>query len=190
MLRVELINEKLHRAEAEILVVPFFSDRIPPKGVAGWIDWLLCGQLSSALEQGNLTGGRGEKAVLMGYGKFKAGRIMAYGLGEAEGILPPAFEGIFADLVGAVYDMGLKGFAASSMQTEFLLWDYEDLARAILRGVYQGFSLAGPLSGDGFTTGIIEESSERMRSLEDAAREIRAKFRDKLDSEIIVPNAV
>jgi hypothetical protein len=190
VLRLELINTKLYLAEVEVLVVPFFSDRIPLKGAVGWVDWLLCGHLSQALKRGGLTGAKREKAVLMGYGKFRAGRIMAYGLGEAEGALPLIFEGMFADLVGVVQDMGLRSFAAPTMRTEFYGWDYGDLVRSLVRGVYQGVSLAGPLSDGGFGVGIIEESSELMRSLEDAAREIRAEYSDKLDSEIVVSETV
>lgn len=190
MLRLELLNTRLHLAVTGLLVVPFFRDRIPLKGLAGWVDWVLCGQLSRAIAKGGLTGAKGEKAILMGYRKFRAERVMAYGLGEAKEALPLTLEGMFTEIVGVVQEMGYSGFATPTMILDFPRWDYGGLVRPVIRGVYQGCSFAGRSLEGKFVARIIEENFNNLEALENAAREVMAQYRDKLDSEIVLREAV
>jgi hypothetical protein len=186
VLILELWNSPSHLVETKLLLVPFFKDRIPLKDSAGWIDWLLCGQLSQAIIQGGLTGARGDKVVLIGYGKFKAEKIMAYGFGEAEGMAPDAAADIFSEVVGVVHDMGLGGFAASAWLWDTPPHDYHRSARLLIDGLYEGLASASPPIRDEFKAGLIEESQDEMKVLEDVAREVRDQFKSRLVSEVVL----
>ena len=184
MLKIELVNTRLYQAEAELMVVPFFSDRIPFKGIVGWIDWLHGGSISRAIMQGGLTGADGDKVVLMGSSKFRAERIMAYGMGEANKALPLTIEGMFTELVGDVQEMGFNGFSAPTVRQDFDSWEYRDLSRSTIKGIYQGYSFLEPSQEEDYEVVLIEESFEHWRILEGVSYEVMVQYRDKVDSEI------
>lgn len=186
MLRLELLNLPLHLAESRLLVIPFFKDRIPLKGLAGWVDWLLCGDLSRAIIQGGVTGEEGEKVLLLGHDKLKAEKIVAYGLGEMDGALSYALKRMFMDMIGIVQEMGLKGFSTPTMRSDFPSADYRDLVRPIINGIYEGFSLSPSLYDGEFEAGLIEESTDNFRILEDVAREVKDSYRDRVDSVLVL----
>ncbi|MGB8330532.1 MAG: M17 family peptidase N-terminal domain-containing protein [Polyangiales bacterium] len=75
----------LDELEAEVIVLPFFSDERPLRGAAGLIDWRLCGALSRKLMAGYLHGTFGEKALLTTPAKLKSDKLLLIGLGASSG---------------------------------------------------------------------------------------------------------
>jgi len=184
VLKLELTNARLHLAGAGLLVIPLFEDRIPLRGTAGRVDWLLCGRLSRALIQGGLKGSRSERLVLMGCAKLKAEMLMAYGLGVAGKILPSDLERMFTELVGITKDMGVGGFSVPVPVEDFRSWGYEDLTRAMLSGIFIGYSFLRGNSEERFTVRIIEESVDRLKTMEETAREVAASCGDRINWEV------
>lgn len=80
---VSATPRSLDELEAEIIVLPFFSDERPLCGAAGLLDWRLCGALSRKLMAGYLDGSLGEKAMLTTSPKLKSDRLLLVGLGES-----------------------------------------------------------------------------------------------------------
>ena len=74
----------LDALQAEILVLPFFSQERPLRGAAGLIDWRLCGALSRKLMAGYLEGRFGEKALIASPGKIRAKDLLVVGLGSSD----------------------------------------------------------------------------------------------------------
>jgi enoyl-CoA hydratase/carnithine racemase len=68
--------------EADLVVAAFFEDERPPGGLAGLLDWYLCGLLTDLLFDGRATGAQGEMVLLATQGKLKIGSILAVGLGS------------------------------------------------------------------------------------------------------------
>lgn len=73
--------ESLDGLQAEVVVLPFFSDERPLRGAAGLIDWRLCGTLSRKLMAGYLEGHFGEKGMIAGPDKLRAEGVLLIGLG-------------------------------------------------------------------------------------------------------------
>lgn len=71
----------LDTLEAEVIVLPFFSDERPLVGAAGFVDWRLCGALSRKLMSSYLDGHFGEKGWVASPAKLKAGSLLLVGLG-------------------------------------------------------------------------------------------------------------
>ena len=84
-LTVQVIFQDIKNIEAEALVVGFFEDVRPLKGLAGQLDWLLCGSLSSLLINNKLRGSLGDVALLTSRGKVPAPKIFLVGLGPKAG---------------------------------------------------------------------------------------------------------
>ncbi len=75
--------QSLDALQADVVVLPFFSDERPLQGVAGFIDWRLCGALSRKLMAGYLDGGFGEKSLVAAPPKLKADGLLLFGLGSS-----------------------------------------------------------------------------------------------------------
>jgi hypothetical protein len=71
----------LDALQAELVVLPFFSDERPLTGAAGLIDWRLCGSLSRKLMAGYLDGHFGEKGIVAAPTRLKAEGLLLVGLG-------------------------------------------------------------------------------------------------------------
>lgn len=80
---VSAAPRSLDELQAEVIVLPFFSDERPLSGAAGLIDWRLCGALSRKLMAGYLDGGFGEKALLAAPPKLKSEALLLIGLGDS-----------------------------------------------------------------------------------------------------------
>ncbi|TPV94012.1 MAG: hypothetical protein B7733_17680 [Myxococcales bacterium FL481] len=92
-------------APPELLVVPVFVDERPLLGMAGFLDWRLCGRLSALLRSGFGTAERGERVLLAGHGKIPFPRVVLLGAGPSDEFDQPAAESMArqaVDLGGAL----------------------------------------------------------------------------------------
>ncbi len=71
----------IKKIDAEAVVVGFYEDVRPLKGLAGELDWLLCGSLSNLIIGNKLKGSLGEVALLSSQEKIPAKKIFVVGLG-------------------------------------------------------------------------------------------------------------
>jgi hypothetical protein len=84
-LDVKVILQDIKKIETEALIVGFYQDVRPLKGLAGELDWLLCGSLSDLILNNKLSGSLGEVALLASRGKVPAMKIFMVGLGPKGG---------------------------------------------------------------------------------------------------------
>ena len=69
------------RVEADLLVAPMWSGDRPPRGVAGFADWHLCGFLSRLILDGRMLGDAGETTLIAVQGRLLAPRLLLLGYG-------------------------------------------------------------------------------------------------------------
>lgn len=75
------VFQDIRKVEAQALVVGCHEDVRPLKGLAGELDWLLCGALSQLLLAERFRGAAGDVALLTPRGKIPAQKIFMVGLG-------------------------------------------------------------------------------------------------------------
>jgi Cytosol aminopeptidase family, N-terminal domain len=80
-LTVTVLLQDIMKLETGALVVGFFEDVRPLKGLAGELDWLLCGSLSRLILNNKLRGTLGDVALLTSQGKLPTQKIFMVGLG-------------------------------------------------------------------------------------------------------------
>ncbi|HSN84998.1 MAG TPA: M17 family peptidase N-terminal domain-containing protein [Polyangiales bacterium] len=80
--------ESLDELQAEILVLPYFSDERPLRGAAGFVDWRSCGALSRKLMAGYLEGRFGDKALIAAPAKLRVEALLLIGLGNSNDFNP------------------------------------------------------------------------------------------------------
>ena len=73
----------LDQIQADALVVCLFEDGRPPRGVAGLLDWRVCGRLADLLVAQQVSGTVGESVLFPVYGRLPFSRVCAFGLGPA-----------------------------------------------------------------------------------------------------------
>lgn len=117
---VKVIFQDIKKLATEALIVGFYEDVRPLKGVAGELDWLLCGALSSLVLSKKLRGSLGDVALVASQGKVPAQKIFLIGMGSRGGLtlttLRSAARTAAASAVGAgVRSAAIEYFPASDM---------------------------------------------------------------------------
>ncbi len=74
------------------MIVGFYEDVRPLKGVAGELDWLLCGALSALVLSKKLRGSLGDVALVTSQGKVPVQKIFMVGLGPRDGMTPATLQ--------------------------------------------------------------------------------------------------
>jgi hypothetical protein len=107
-LSIDVQGSALERARADLVVVPLFDDERPLQGGAGRADWRLCGQLSSLVASGRLSGTPGEAALLLAFGGLAAPRLLVLGAGRRSAFDP---EALARDAAGRAAALGVESVA-------------------------------------------------------------------------------
>jgi cytosol aminopeptidase family protein len=115
-LTVKVIFQDITKVESEAIVVGFFEDVRPLKGLAGQLDWLLCGALSNLLLLNKLRGSQGEMALLTARGKIPAQKIFMVGLGPWSGFSLPALKNAARTVAASVVGAGAETAAVEYIQ--------------------------------------------------------------------------
>lgn len=120
---VKVILQDIKKLATEALIVGFYEDVRPLKGVAGELDWLLCGALSSLVLTKKVRGSLGDVALVTSQGKVPSQKIFLVGLGPRAGstltTLRSAARTAAASAVGAgVRSAAIDYFPFSDMSQE------------------------------------------------------------------------
>jgi hypothetical protein len=122
-LTVRLIREDIKQLQAEALIVGFHEDVRPLKGIAGELDWLLCGALSSLILGNKLRGSLGDTALLTSRGKVPARKIFLLGLGPRAGFSPASLRSAAGNAARSALDAGLGGAVIEYFQSPDIPYD-------------------------------------------------------------------
>ncbi|MGA1864181.1 MAG: M17 family peptidase N-terminal domain-containing protein [bacterium] len=86
---VTLITHKpANTYSGEVLVCFIFSNSRPPKGIAGYVDWIMDGQISDLIIKNKVKGEFCESLLMAAGSKIKARFILIIGAGSPEGLEP------------------------------------------------------------------------------------------------------
>jgi hypothetical protein len=115
-LTLTVILQDIKKLETEALIVGFYENVRPLKGLAGELDWLLCGSLSSLIVKDKLRGSLGEVALLTSRAKVPAKKIFMVGLGPKEGLSPSSLRRAVRTAVSSALDAGVHNTAIEYFQ--------------------------------------------------------------------------
>ena len=139
-LTVTVLLQDVKKLETEALVVGFFEDVRPLKNLAGELDWLLCGALSSLIIGHKLRGSQGDIALLTSRGKINVQKIFMVGLGPAAALTPGAVSEAARIAVASVIRAGAKEAAMECFPIPAS--SYDVLVPALWRGLSAGIGAA------------------------------------------------
>ncbi len=76
--------DEMDRMERDLLVLSYFSDERPLKGLNGLTDWRFNGRLSDMLRAGDLDGESGDQTLTTANNRLPTGRVLMFGLGAGK----------------------------------------------------------------------------------------------------------
>jgi hypothetical protein len=133
---VRVVLKDIKQLPVDALIVGFHEDVRPLKGIAGELDWLLCGSLSTLLLSKKLLGTLGDVALVTSQGKVPVQKIFMVGLGPHNGMnqttLRSAARNAAASAVGAgVKSAAIEYFPSSDMP-------HDEAISALFQGLNEG----------------------------------------------------
>jgi len=84
-MKIQFVRPDLHQIDqikADTFAVCLFEEDTPPRGLAGLLDWRLCGRVSDLLIEEQISGRFREAVLLPGYDRLPTYRVCVYGLGK------------------------------------------------------------------------------------------------------------
>ena len=141
-LRIEAADLSLAALDAldvDSLAVFVGAER-PLQGLAGWVDWRLCGALSRALRDQFYGGGEREALLLPSAGRVGAARVFFFGLPPAP-LAPEVFAAFARTACGALAKAGSDSFATALPPLDgpaVGLWLEASLERPVARQLLLG----------------------------------------------------
>ncbi len=133
---IKVILQDIKKLETGALIVGFFEDVRPLKGLAGELDWLLCGSLSSLIIKNKLRGALGELALLTSRGKVPASKIFMLGLGPRESVSPDTLQESARSAAAAAVGAGVTAAALEYLVMSEL--STESAVSALRQGLADG----------------------------------------------------
>ena len=118
----------LDSLEIEALAIFVFQDVRPLKGVAGYIDWRLCGALSRLIISGHFEGRRSEHVLMPVTGTLNIQRLFIFGLGP----LRTFSQSTLSAACGTAIDVMSKAGANAIHLSQPAVFGREDVERGFL----------------------------------------------------------
>ncbi len=81
-MKIGALYHDVTRVETDLLVAPLWLGDRPPRGIAGFADWHLCGFLSRLIIDGRLSGAAGETTLIAVQGRLLAPGLLLLGCGS------------------------------------------------------------------------------------------------------------
>lgn len=131
-----VILQDIKKLEAEALIVGFYEDVRPLKGIAGQLDWLLCGSLSGLVLTNKMRGTLGEIALLTSRGKVPPQKVFLVGLGPKSDFTLQQLRSAARSAAASVAGAGVRNAAIECFQPAGV--SLEDGVSALRDGLSQG----------------------------------------------------
>ena len=106
----------LDRLDVEALAVFCWADARPLAGVAGYLDWRLCGALSRLIEQGLFAGRLDEVLLMPVSSRLRIRRLFVFGLGSTDEFGPAVIRRVGRQAVDVMRRAGVADVCFAAPQ--------------------------------------------------------------------------
>lgn len=135
-MNVRVQSLKAISVASDILVLGFFEENAPPRGLAGEVDWALNNSLSLLIKSGKISGHFGE-VVLVSSEKTRTSKILWVGLGKKEGFNHILLLKLASDVYQRLVMLGVKEAYLDLWDIEGSHLDFSSALNACLNGICQ-----------------------------------------------------
>jgi hypothetical protein len=110
-MQINLSTHPPDRQRHKCLVLGFFSDEKPPRGICGLMDWRLNGMISSEIKKGHLSGEFKEKVAIPYPERIDSNLLFLFGVGCLADVSYDRIYTAAYEIAGAIDAMKLRDFA-------------------------------------------------------------------------------
>jgi len=110
-MQLNLSTHPPDRQKHKCLVLGFFSDEKPPRGICGLLDWRLNGMISREIRQGHLTGEFNEKVAIPYPERLDSELLLLFGLGNLSDLSYNRIYDVAYEIAATVDKMKIRDFA-------------------------------------------------------------------------------
>ena len=158
----------LERARGEALTLGVFQDERPLRGLAGLLDWRLCGRLSRLISEDVFSGGYGETMLLPSHGRLAFEKVFVHGLGTKADFDLDRLESVIGVMLGTLARAHARSSALSLPGRG--LFDRTEAMAQLLRVAddypdIDELCLAESVEDQRALTSIVEGERRRARAL-------------------------
>lgn len=133
---VQVQSQRAVVISTDILVLGFFNEMLPPRGLAGELDWILNNSLSRLMKAGKISGQFGEGA-LVSSDKTRTSKIYWIGLGDRESYTHAMITKFSPDLYQRLQRLAVREAYLDLWDIEGCALDFYSSLNAFLKGVFQ-----------------------------------------------------
>lgn len=124
-MQIRALSERVTRIRTEILVLGFFQDVRPVRGLAGEVDWVHNGIFSHLMKQQKLKGQCGEAMLLASEAKLLTPKVLLIGLGPSPSYNDSILRRVLLDVRARLAALKVKRFAMETMGVESRLMGWK-----------------------------------------------------------------
>ena len=110
-MQIEVVRGDISEREDPAVVVNLFEGVTQPGGATGAVDNALGGAVSDLIEQGDITGKKGNNVLIYSLGKLKSKRVVVAGLGKREDFDANSAREVHAGVARFLRSRGVKSYA-------------------------------------------------------------------------------
>lgn len=110
-MRIDVVRGDIAEREDPAIVVNLFEGVTQPAGATGAVDQALDGAVSDLIEQGDITGKKGNNVLIYSLGKLKSKRVVVAGLGKSEDFDANSAREVHAGVARFLRTRGVDGYA-------------------------------------------------------------------------------
>jgi hypothetical protein len=124
-----------HSYSGQVLVSYIFSNSRPPKGIAGYVDWLLDGQISDLILNEKVKGAFCESLLMVTGSKIKAHFLLIIGAGNPKKLAPGMIREIGRYTIGVLDGLKVSHFGLYPHELFLPHLDSHDILDELLSGL-------------------------------------------------------
>ncbi|MCY4652126.1 MAG: leucyl aminopeptidase [Dehalococcoidia bacterium] len=110
-MRINVVDGNIAEREDPAIVVNLFEGVTKPGGATGAVDDRLDGAITDLVEQGDISGKKGENVLIYTLGKLKSKRVIVAGLGKSEDFDTNSAREVHAGVARFLRAKGISGYA-------------------------------------------------------------------------------
>ena len=137
-MRINVVRGDIAQREDPVIVVNLFEGVSKPGGATGAVDEVLDGAISDLIEQGDITGKKGNNVLIYSLGKLKTKRVVVAGLGKSEDFDANSAREVHAGVARFIRARGVNGYATVLHGAGVGGLDTADAAQAAAEGLALG----------------------------------------------------
>ncbi|HBL53334.1 MAG TPA: hypothetical protein DDZ34_04710, partial [Syntrophaceae bacterium] len=110
-MQISLSTQPPDRQRHKCLVLGFFSDEKPPRGICGFMDWRLNSMISREIKQGHISGAFKEKVAIPYPDRIATDFLFLFGLGDLDDLSYDRIYNAAIEMNAMADKMNIRDFA-------------------------------------------------------------------------------